>query len=252
MNNKPGQIVPFMQYNMYPNIITFDEFNPYLTAPDTDIDLYFYQTKETLLDVDTYRNFLRNSISRFRRSKYYKTYKSYLMSLGFNRCQAMGNITEDDVGERGIELHHNIINLFDIALMITEHTINTIGMISTFDLIQLIILEHFDNNVPITFLSETAHQLYTNDQFAYIPPEMTFGKWWVLLSKYRYGITMDIAYKIINYIKKYKNNLPITIDVTQQEQIINFAAYNEYGMPKDQCGFVPYSAGEEENYWEVA
>ena len=39
------------------------------------------------------------------------------MDLGFARCQEMGNITSEDVGDRGIELHHNILNLFDIALM---------------------------------------------------------------------------------------------------------------------------------------
>ena len=38
--------------------------------------------------------------------------------------------------------------------------------------------------------------MFTNDPEAYIPPDMTFGKWWELLSKFRYGITYDIANKI--------------------------------------------------------
>jgi hypothetical protein len=198
----------------------------------------FYQTRESLMDVEVYRSFINNAVRRFRACKYYKTYKSYLMSMGFDRCQVMGNITSDDVGERGIELHHNIIPLYDIAILITEHTINTVGIISTFDLVQLLIQEHFANTIPITFLSETAHQMYTNDPNAYIPPEMTFGKWWELLYKYRYGITLDIAYKVLKYIKKYNDKLPITIDVTQQEQLLSFAYYNEYGMPKEQCGYL--------------
>lgn len=246
-------IQPLVQYNTFPGIISYDEENPKLTSPNAEIDLYFYQTKETLMDVDTYRNFIRNSITRFRRSKYYKTYKSYLMDLGFDRCQEMGNITSEDVGDRGIELHHNILNLFDIALMICEHTINTVGMICTFDLIQMLILEHFDNNIPIVFLSETAHQLYTDDNAAYIPPEMTFGKWWNLLYKYSYGITLDIAYKVVNYIRKYNDRMPISIDVTQQDQIMSFAHYNEYGMPKEQCGFITYKVEDDsDEYWEVA
>jgi hypothetical protein len=237
------------QYNMYPDIITFGNQNPSLRSPNTEFDLLFYQTRETLMDVDVYRNFIKNVLGRFRRSKYYKSYKSYLMSLGMDRCQVMGNITSEDVGERGIELHHNILNLFDIAIMMCEHTLNTVGMISTFDLMQLLIQEHFENNIPIVFLSETMHQMYTNDPNAYIPPEMTFGKWWMLLYKYRYGITLDIAYKVVKYIRMYQNRMPISIDATQQEQILSFAYYNEYGMPKEQCGYIVGEvAPDEEDY----
>lgn len=236
------------QYNQFPGIITYDEFNPSLKSPNSEFDLPFYQTRDTLMDVDIYKNFIKNSITRFRRSKYYKSYKSYLMSLGLDRCQVMGNITSDDVGDAGIELHHNILNLFDIALMITEHTINTVGMISSFDLIQMLIMEHYENNVPIVFLSQTAHQLYTDDPNAYIPPNMTFGKWWDLIYRYRYGITLDIAYKIVNYIRKYDSQLPISIDVTQQEQILNFAHYNEYGLPAQKCGYLPDYGIEREVY----
>ena len=33
--------------------------------------------------------------------------------------------------------------------------------------------------------------------------------------------------------------MPITIDVTQQEQILSFAHYNEYGIAKEKCGYLP-------------
>lgn len=235
------------EYNKFPDIIRFDQENPCLSSPECDYDLYFYQTRTTLIDVDVYRNFIKNVIARFRRSKHYKTYKSYLMSMGFDRCQVMGNVTSEDVGDNGIELHHNIIGVYDIAIMICEHTLNTVGIISSFDLIQMLIQEHYMNNIPIVFMSETAHQMYTADPNAYIPPEMTFGKWWELLYRYRYGITLDIAYKILKYIKKYQDKLPITIDVTQQEQILSFAHYNEYGWPAEKCGYLPAEFTEVNN-----
>lgn len=240
-----NQIQVYDQYNQYPDVILFDPHNPTLRVPAADCDLYFYETKETLMDAELYRRFIKNAITRFRRSEYYKTYKSYLMSLGFDRDQVMGNITTEDVGDRGIELHHNILNLFDIALMICEHTVNTVGVITTFDLIQLLIYEHQANRIPITFLSETSHQLYTVDRQGYIPPNMTFGRWWELLSRYRYGITLEIAYKVINYIRKYNNMMPVSIDVTQQDQILSFAAYNTYGEPKQNCGYLPYEGDDE-------
>lgn len=223
-------------YNPYPSVITFNDSNPTIRSPYATLDLQFYQTKETLMDVDTYRNFLKNAESRFRASREYKAYKHYLMDMGMDRCQIMGNVTSEGAE---IELHHNVLGLFDICLLISSHIINTVGVISTFDLVQLLIQEHWANRVGITFLSKTAHQIYTNDPDGYIPPEQTFGRWWELLDRYRYGITFDIANKIIKYIQKYQDNLPTSIRIPQQEEILSFAHYNEYGWPQEQCGYLP-------------
>jgi hypothetical protein len=231
-----GELMVREQYNQYPNIISYNKDNPTVHSPYADIDIFFYQTIETLQDIDTFRNFLKNAETRFRASKEYKAYKSYLMSMGLNRCQAMGNITEEDAN---IELHHNVLGLFDICLLITYHTINTVGCITTFDLIQLLIQEHYNNRVGVTFLSKTAHQVYTNDPEGFIPPEMTFGKWWELLSEYKYGITYEIANKVIKYIKKYQDHFPMSINLPQQEQILSFAEFNEFGTPLDKVGYLP-------------
>lgn len=243
-----NELVVQNQYNEYPDIISYDEKNPSLMSPYAVTDLQFYQTRESLQDMDTFRNFLRNVETRFRASRDYKAYKAHLIeNIGLNRCQIFGNITMDDAD---IELHHNVLGLFDICLLIALHVVNTIGIISTFDLIQLVTIEHKNNNVGVTFLSKTAHQIYTNDPDGYIPPEMTFGKWWVLLNKYRYGITYDIAQKVIHYIQKYQNRVPTSINLQQQEQILSFAAFNEYGTPPQDCGFIVGDSYEEGGYEE--
>lgn len=218
------------------DIITKGDMNPVLSSPNSELDISFYQTKETLLDPERYKSFLKNAENRFRASKEYKIYKGFLMGLGFDHCQVFGNIEADD--QVDVELHHNVLNLFDICILICEHVLNTVGYISTFDLIQLLILEHNENRVGCTFLSVTAHQMYTNDPDGYIPPEMTFGKWWELIEKYRYGITYEIANKLIRYITKFQNQLPISINIMQQEQILNFAYFNEYGVPPSECKII--------------
>lgn len=235
-----NEIVPkkrLEEYNIYPDIIQFPDKNPCLHSPYATTDLFFYQTRETFMDVDVFRNFLKNAESRFRASREYKAYKSYLIEyLGIDRCQVFGNITVEDAE---IELHHNVLGLFDICLLIASHIVNTIGTITTYDLIQFLIQEHWNNRVGVTFLTKTAHQIYTNDPDGFIPPNMTFGKWWELLSIYRYGITYDIANKIIRYIRKYQEQMPLSIDLPQQDQILSFAQYNEYGWPKEWCGEIP-------------
>jgi hypothetical protein len=226
------------EYNLYPDIITFDQKNPTLRSPYSPVDLPFYQTRETLMDVDTFRAFVKNAESSFRNSREYKMYKSYVIEyLGINRCQIFGNVTVDDAS---IELHHNVINLFDICILITSHVINTVGYITTYDLITMLIQEHFQNNVGVVFLSTTAHQLYHHVEDGYLPPSMTFGKWWELLSKYRYGITYDLANKVVKYIKKYQDNLPPSVNPQLNEVVIGYANYNEYtNIGPTEVGYLP-------------
>lgn len=213
------------EWNPFPGIISIDDDNPTISSPNATYDLPFYMTREAFLDVEVYKHFIENAISRFRRSGYYKAYKSYLMSLGLNKCQIFGNI-DDEMAS--LEMHHNFITIHDIALMITEHIINTVGAITTFDLVQLLIEEHYSNNIPIVMLSKTPHQAYHDDPNNFIPPDMTFGKWWELVYKYKYGITIDIARKIILFIQKYSNEQdPMSIQL--RNEISSFANYNEYG-----------------------
>ena len=236
------------EYNQYPDIIVTNEHNPTLRAPKAVLDLIMNQTRDTLSDPETFRNFIKSAERQFRASREYKAYKSYLMdSLGINRCQILGNITSEDAD---IELHHNILGLYDIASLITLHYINTVGYINSMQLIQLLIIEHYNNRVGVTFLSKTAHQIYTNDVNGYIPPDQTFGKWWELLTNYKYGITFDIAYKVINYLKKYQNEMPVSINLEQQEEILSWAGYNTYG---ESMQYLPpiYEAttGDEGDYY---
>ena len=232
-----NDIVVHNEYNNYPSIICFDKKNPTLRSPYAPNDLQFYQTRDSFMDVDIFREFLKNAESRFRASREYKAYKAYLIEyLGINRCQVFGNITVEDAD---IELHHNVLGLFDICLLIASHVVSTVGIISTFDLIELLTQEHWNNRVGVTFLSKTAHQIFTNDPEAYIPPEMTFGKWWELLYIYKYGITYDIANKVVKYINKAKSSIPTTINIPMQEEILSYAYFNEYGWPQEDCGFLP-------------
>ena len=235
MSNELTVIHP--EYNQYPDIIMVDEKNPIVRSPYSPVDLFFYQTRDTMNDSNDFRRFIKSAEARIRASREYKAYKAYLIeTIGINRCQILGNVTMDDAD---IELHHNVLGLFDICLLITYHTINTVGCITTFDLIQMLIQEHYNNNVGVTFLSKTAHQVYTADPEGFIPPEMTFGKWWELLNKYKYGITYEIANKVIKYIKKYQDHFPMSINLPQQEQILSFANFNEYGTPLEDIGSLP-------------
>lgn len=197
------------EYNEIPDIhICYDDqHNPTLRSPNTPFELPFRHTRDTFMDVDEYKYFIENCISRFRHSKTYKNYKKYLYDIGLDHCQILGNISKE---EATVEMHHNFLNIFDITLMITEHFINTKGSVSTFQVVQALKDEHKQNNIPIVMLSKTPHQLYHNSNGDLVlPARMCFGYWYNLLKKYNRGITIDIATKVIKFLKismEFENN----------------------------------------------
>lgn len=212
-----------------------DKYNPHLSSPNTEFQEPFYQTRETFMDVDRYKAFIENCISRFRHSRTYKNYKHYLYEIGLDKCQLLGQITSEMAT---IEMHHNFLNIFDITLLITEHILNTIGYVCTFDVVQCLKEEHKNNNIPIVMLSKTAHQLYHNsDGNVVLPARMCFGYWLNLLNRYKYGITIDIALKVKRFLEvsadfeqhylpedDYSSRL-----LSLRDQIQDWSIYNEYG-----------------------
>ena len=54
---------------------------PVMWFPTAPVYLPFYQTRDSLADMDKYKSFIDNCIRRFRKSRTYKSYKSYLMSM---------------------------------------------------------------------------------------------------------------------------------------------------------------------------
>lgn len=225
---KESKIADMSDFNVYlaEEFIKANDDNPSIYFQNSDVPLSFYYTRESLNDIDKYKAFISNCINRFRSSRTYKGYKSHLMMMGLNRSQILGNIED---GMAKIEMHHNFLTIYDITILISQHILNTVGRCTSFDIVSLLAQEHKLNNIPIVMLDETSHQLYHSTPDMYIPVSMTFGKWWELLLKYRYGITLDIAYKVIRYINSCNNNNELTQleFYNLRSSILSWGEYNE-------------------------
>lgn len=190
------------EFNPIPNIESgYIGCNPCIASPSSTYMIGFYQTKESLLDTDVYRAFLKNIEKRVRQSVTYREYKGYLMQNGLDHCQVLGNINSEMAT---LEMHHAMITLFDIALMISEFYLNRTGYVSSFDVVQTIKDEHRQNNIPIVMLSQTPHQVYhANPGIFVLHPDMFISKRYpIFFEKYKDGITQDLALKLIYYIKR--------------------------------------------------
>lgn len=185
---------------MIPGIVGYmDNDNPTISSPYSPFVIQFYQTPESLNNIEDYRTFLKNVESAFRTSREYKAIKARLIESGMTNCQVHGNLNSEMVD---IEMHHNMLTLFDLSMIITEHLIRTVEKVSTFDVVRLLIEAHNNNEVLLIMLSKTPHQVYHNNPEFFLPFEMCIGEPWKFLEKYKYGITQDIAYKILRYLRQ--------------------------------------------------
>lgn len=187
-----------------PGIVGYmDDENPSIASPFSPFIIQFYQTSDSLNNIEDYRIFLKNVESAFRVSREYKAIKSRLIESGMTNCQIHGNLNSEMVT---IEMHHNMLTLFDLAMIITEHMVRTTGRISSFDVERLLVDAHVNNEVLLVMLSKTPHQVYHNNSEFFLPFEMCIGEPWKFLEKYKYGITQDIAYKILRYLRQEEKN----------------------------------------------
>lgn len=187
-----------------PGIVGYmDDENPTIASPFSPFIIQFYQTADSLNNIEDYRNFLKNVESAFRVSREYKAIKARLIESGMTNCQIHGNLNSEMVT---IEMHHNMLTLFDLAMIITEHMARTTGKISSFDVERLLVDAHNNNEVLLVMLSKTPHQIYHNNSEFFLPFEMCIGQPWIFLEKYKYGITQDIAYKILRYLRQEEKN----------------------------------------------
>ena len=185
--------------------------NPTIVSPNAEHWISLRQTRETLGDIDTYISFIKSAVSLFRSSKVYKAYKAHLIDLGLDKCQYLSNLPtaspDDKKSPVTIEMNHCILTIFDVALILSEHILNTEGRITTFILVNALKREHTNHRVATVMLTKTVHQLVHADRDFIIPPSMCFGDWISFLQLYRDGITRDIAYKLMYYLQNcIKNN----------------------------------------------
>lgn len=188
----------------YPNIFIQDpNRNPTLLSPNSNYSISFGFNKEQSYDLDEYKLLIDAAIREFRSSRTYSHYKAFLMGYGLNYCTFHPYIQNQSEDEKmaTLEMHHCMLTIFDIACLICEHFLNLGQIITEFDLSELLRIEHSEHRVPVVMLCKTCHQLYHNE-YLYVPPTCVWGKWWELIERYKYGLTREIAYKLMIYLNQ--------------------------------------------------
>lgn len=174
--------------------------SPTVYSPDAYYELEFYKDAEYFSVPDNFVNFIKGVEKLVRSSNEYKRYISYIKeTVGIKTCQIHGNIDDSD-GKVTIEMHHGpILTLFDIASIIVDDQLKKGKKINSFVIADIVIDEHFLNNIQIVMLSKTDHELvHTRDIFLHF--NQAFGSIEKFLKKYKNGLSVELLYKIKKYL----------------------------------------------------
>lgn len=182
--------------------------NPTIDADTSRYELPFYKDVDYLANLDNFVGFVKAVERQVRSDKHYNRYIAYVRNdIGLNCCQVLSNIViDDEKSVTKLEMHHGpILTLFDYVAIVVDWMIATNKRITTFSVANIILDEHFNNNIQIVMLSETVHQL-VHEGKVFLNINHAFGDLNAFIKKYRAGISDEYIERINKYLntcKKY-------------------------------------------------
>lgn len=207
--------------------------NPVVDSPDSEFEIPFYKDNEYFSSLENFVSFIKAVEALVRRSDDYTRYIKYLREdVGLTRCQVLSNIdTEDEEESRSktkIEMHHGpVFTLFDLAAIVTDWAIANDKKITTFYIADLLLQEHFNNNVQVVMLSVTVHE-QVHEGNVWINMNQAFGDISSFINKYFDGLDKTHIDKLNKYIERSIENDSFHNGVlTLSEQVKNWNRTNK-------------------------
>lgn len=189
----------------YSNDIKFISFNGYPEVrSDSGYNINFFQRKQNnnLHTNEEFISFIKRCEKTIRAHPDYTAYISHIINdIGLNHCFVFPNITTDmDVT---IEMHHGpIFTLFDYCTVVTDWMLNNGLELTSFRVADIVLQEHFDENIQIIMLCKTAHQTYhSKDAELFLNLKQAHGNLGRFIEKYKDGLNIDQIKIMKTYIE---------------------------------------------------
>lgn len=200
--------------------------NPSLYVIDGYFALPFAQTRETLDNIEVYSRFIKKCENMVRTNEDYKKYIGVLKNeVGLTFCQIMSNIS-DEMAD--IEMHHGpIFNLYDICSIVTNYFLDKNGKVTTFQVAEQVLDDHFEHIIQVIMLSETIHQVH-HAQNRFLNMKHAFGRLDLFIEKYKPYIKPYQFEIIAKYIELSLNNDSDFVEATELgKELTSYSKYNE-------------------------
>lgn len=175
--------------------------NPTLDSDACIYELSFYKDLEYLSVLENLNAFVADVENLCRKSKYYSRYVKYIKEdIGLKCCQVLSNIEIHEDSNITIEMHHGpILTLYDYVVIVVDYLLaKGDNKITAFKVADIVMREHYENNIQVVMLSKTAHEAV--DEGLFINVKQGFGNVGAFLEKYKEGLSRDQIKKINAYI----------------------------------------------------
>ena len=187
-----------------PNIEYKGDISKFITAEDDPYSMImYYKDREWFEDPVAYSKFIKACETMVRTSKEYSAFLSWIKNvLGINFCQISSKITADDAT---IEMHHNILTLYDICAVLVNHYIRLGKKVTTMRIANRCIDEHFALRVQVIMACVTYHEgVHNRDIFVNF--NQGIGNLAGFIEEYAADFDDDLKYKIWTYLNASKAN----------------------------------------------
>jgi len=149
-----------------------------------------------------YNKFIKSVERMVRSSMEYKLWKSYLIDvLGMTTCV----ITDENLVELSLEVHHHIPSLYIITKGILNKLIDEDQEFCSFDVATKVIELHFQNQLGYVMLCSSMHEKFHNG-FLDLPIEAVRGNYMAFVNEYSQYLDDEDLDKINSNIQTKESN----------------------------------------------
>jgi len=142
---------------------------------------------------------------QIRNSYEYRAYVQYMKEeLDLTKCSLLPNI-DIKTTPVSLEFHHFPLTLFDVTSTVGRSMLMDAGTdVSTLDVAEQVMREHFENNIGLVPLTKTIHEMAHNGSIA-IPFDKIHGNYEKFVEKYKDHIEPDFLERL-EALKKYNSS----------------------------------------------
>ena len=171
-----AQTLPNIIYEREDGAATMD-------SPESLFKLQFEKTAEYMSNLESSNRFIKKTEQLVRRNDRYSKYIYELKTKkGLNHCQVLSHLTDKDCT---IEMHHGpIFTLYDICDIMIDHFLRKGWEITTYDIADKVLDEHWANRIQVVMLSISVHQ-DVHDREIFISTDQAWGNLTEFLKRYK-------------------------------------------------------------------
>lgn len=177
----------------------------------------------------------------------YKNYINYLKNeLDLNKCDIMPDL-DINTNPVSLEFHHYPITLYEIVAVVSTEMLSNLDdgeSVSSFDIAERVMKEHYENNIGLVPLTSTLHQMAHNKAIT-IPHNVINGNYFRFMQKYKDYISDDIMDRITENINRSTDENCINENKQKLEKKI--MQYNIDYHDNDECDIDDFDFGDNDD-----